>query len=189
MPACCCCWCCHILPLRRRRDINTEHGWQPCDLLALHALHNSKRNRNLTICERLAAAAPATASVTPPSSSAAPMSNSKQWQGLQLQFQFEALFVYINNAPAKTPAICRDYRCQVFSLSYFRRTLPELPAQKNNEAPPPYQRTRHPPPPLVKIYTQCLANKFKVPFKFGIFSADFNRIFITKLHSQITLGV
>lgn len=139
MPACCCCWCCHILPLRRRRDINTEHGWQPCDLLALHALHNSKRNRNLTICERLAAAAPATAPATPPSSSAAPMSNSKQWQGLQLQFQFEALFVYINNAPAKTPAICRDYRCQVFSLSYFRRTLPELPAQKNNEAPPPHQ--------------------------------------------------
>lgn len=140
MPACCCC-CCHILPRRRRRDINTEHGWQPCDLLALHALHNSKRNRNLTICERLAAAAPASAPATAPPAppSAAPMSNSKQWQVLQLQFQFEALFVYINNAPAKTPAICRDYRCQVFSLSYFRRTLPELPAQKNNEAPPPHQ--------------------------------------------------
>lgn len=189
MPACCCCWC-HILPSLRRRDINTEHGWQPCDLLALHALHNSKRNRNLTICERLAAAAPASVRATAPPS-AAPMSNSKQWQGLQLQFQFEALFVYINNAPAKTPAICRDYRCQVFSLSYFRRTLPELPAQKNNEAhtttptnPPPI-----PPSHLDKIYTQCLANKFKVPFKFGMFSADFNRIFITKLHSQIALGV
>lgn len=107
-------------PAPRRRDINTEHGWQPCDLLALHALHNSKRNRNLTICERLAAAAPASATAPPAPvpSPAAPMSNSKQWQGLQLQFQFEALFVYINNAPAKTPAICRDYRCQVFSLIF-----------------------------------------------------------------------
>lgn len=75
--------------------VSFRQPWQPCDLLALlHALHNSKRNRNLTICERVAAAAPAPAPATAPAAAPTPMSNSKQWQGpqpqlqLRLQFQF-----------------------------------------------------------------------------------------------------